>query len=412
MRLIFRVSLILAVFSLSFVYGANAPKCAALQNWDDVFGVLYNDKAAVQAAVDTGITLAKIYNIPAIVTSFKEEKELGDHDVTCAGGPSTKKGVFKCVTNLDGNTKYQIGKTCYGAKPKKPTGTTVTPGDRKLTIGFNRLNSDGGRPIDRYTLETAAGEIVETSTESPFEITGLTNGQLYEYRLKAHNAIGESTHAEISGTPGAKPGKPTITTVTPGDQKLTIDFTRLDSYGGRPIDNYTLETTTGEPKSTPTESPIEITGLTNGQRYEYHLKAHNAMGASPPAVISGTPASEDPSAADPNAADPNAADPNADVKKPETTERTIILYCLLGIAIVVVVGGLACFVWKKSAAPLQIQNKDAEPNAMRDLEEGWKYSGDHHGSVVEEIELQDLKPANDSQVASDASVDVGNDARQ
>eukprot|EP01083_Nonionella_stella_P105340 302974_1 len=236
MRLIFRVSLILAVFSLSFVYGANAPKCAALQNWDDVFGVLYNDKAAVQAAVDTGITLANIYNIPAIVTSFKEEKELGDHDVTCAGGPSTKKGVFKCVTNLDGNTKYQIGKTCY--------------------------------------------------------------------------------------------------------------------------------------------------------------------------------ASEDPSAADPNAADPNAADPNADVKKPETTERTIILYCLLGIAIVVVVGGLACFVWKKSAAPLQIQNKDAEPNAMRDLEEGWKYSGDHHGSVVEEIELQDLKPANDSQVASDASVDVGNDARQ
>eukprot|EP01083_Nonionella_stella_P065112 170342_1 len=202
MRLIFRVSLILAVFSLSFVYGANAPKCAALQNWDDVFGVLYNDKAAVQAAVDTGITLAKIYNIPAIVTSFKEEKELGDHDVTCAGGPSTKKGVFKCVTNLDGNTKYQIGKTCYGAKPKKPTGTTVTPGDRKLTIGFNRLNSDGGRPIDRYTLETTSDDKTKsTLTVSPFEIPGLTNGKLYTYHLKAHNAMGDSIPTVITGTP-------------------------------------------------------------------------------------------------------------------------------------------------------------------------------------------------------------------
>eukprot|EP01083_Nonionella_stella_P285698 972595_1 len=81
------------------------------------------------------------------------------------------------------------------------------------------------------------------------------------------------------------------------------------------------------------------------------------------------------------------------VKQPAPTDaRQIVLYCLLGIVIVVVVGGFGCFVWKKNAAPLQMQNKDAQPNAMRDLEEGWKYRSDHHGPVVEEIELQDLKP--------------------
>eukprot|EP01083_Nonionella_stella_P003637 10476_1 len=69
---------------------------------------------------------------------------------------------------------------------------------------------------------------------------------------------------------------------------------------------------------------------------------------------------------------------NCDTETP-TDARQIVLYCILGIVIVVVVGGLGCSVWKKNAAPLQMQNKDAQPNAMRDLEEGWKYRGDHHG---------------------------------
>eukprot|EP01083_Nonionella_stella_P237478 833059_1 len=131
-------------------------------------------------------------------------------------------------------------------------------------------------PIDRYTVETTDGEHVSTPTGSSFEITGLTNGQLLECHLKAHNAMGDSTVAVISGTPGTKPGQPTDIIVTPGDQKLTIHFTRLATDGGHPIDRYTVETTDGEHVSTPTGSSFEITGLTNGQLLECHLKAHNA----------------------------------------------------------------------------------------------------------------------------------------
>eukprot|EP01083_Nonionella_stella_P180820 645817_1 len=176
-----------------------------------------------------------------------------------------------------------------GAKPAQPTITTVTPGDLKLTIRFTRLTTDGGHPIDNYTLETTADKHVLTPTGSSFEIPGLINGQLYQYRLKAHNAMGASPPAVISDTPGAKPGKPTITTITSGDQKLTIDFAPPTSDGGHSIDNYTLETTTDKHVLTPTESPFEITGLNNSQLYEYHLKAHNAMGDSIPSVITGTP---------------------------------------------------------------------------------------------------------------------------
>eukprot|EP01083_Nonionella_stella_P264468 897135_1 len=181
-----------------------------------------------------------------------------------------------------------------GTKPGQPTDIIVTPGDQKLTIHFTRLATDGGHPIDRYTLETTDGKHVSTRTGSSFEITGLTNGKLLECHLKSHNAMGESTAAVISGTPGTKPGQPTDIIVTPGDQKLTIHFTRLATDGGHPIDRYTLETTDGKHVSTRTGSSFEITGLTNGKLLECHLKSHNAMGESTAAVISGTPVPKQP----------------------------------------------------------------------------------------------------------------------
>eukprot|EP01083_Nonionella_stella_P139727 426865_1 len=192
--------------------------------------------------------------------------------------------------NAMGESTVAVISGTPGTKPGQPTDIIVTPGDQKLTIHFTRLATDGGHPIDRYTLETTDGKHVSTPiTGSAFELIGLTNGQLYEYHLKAHNAMGESTAAVISGTPGTKPGQPTDIIVTPGDQKLNIHFTRLATYGGHRIDRYTVETTDGEHVSTPTGSSFEITGLTNGQLLECHLKAHNAMGESTVAVISGTP---------------------------------------------------------------------------------------------------------------------------
>eukprot|EP01083_Nonionella_stella_P176314 616518_1 len=107
--------------------------------------------------------------------------------------------MLKCSTG--GELSWKIVRPCTGTKPGQPTHIIVTPGDQKLTIHFTRLATYGGHRIDRYTVETTDGEHVSTPTGSSFEITGLTNGQLLECHLKAHNAMGESTAAVISGTP-------------------------------------------------------------------------------------------------------------------------------------------------------------------------------------------------------------------
>lgn len=78
------------------------------------------------------------------------------------------------------------------------------------------------------------------------------------------------------------PSAPTITTITPGNGTLSVNFTAPVSDGGRVITNYQFSTnngstwTTRSPQSA--SSPILITGLTNGVTYQVVIRAVNLEG--------------------------------------------------------------------------------------------------------------------------------------
>eukprot|EP01083_Nonionella_stella_P265202 898646_1 len=109
----------------------SSPKCAALSDKQAVLDVLKADKAAVKAMTDAGTTFEKIYDISAILASFDEEKNLGNHDVPCAEGSPTENGVFGCVANSDGNAKYQLGETCDAAGSASPNLSDDTDAAKK-----------------------------------------------------------------------------------------------------------------------------------------------------------------------------------------------------------------------------------------------------------------------------------------
>jgi hypothetical protein len=89
--------------------------------------------------------------------------------------------------------------------PSAPTITTITGANTRLTVNFTS-GSTGGSPITDYEYSSDNGSTWTSSaqTTSPVVISGLTNGTLYNVKLRAINSVGTSTESSPeTGTPTA-----------------------------------------------------------------------------------------------------------------------------------------------------------------------------------------------------------------
>ncbi len=84
----------------------------------------------------------------------------------------------------------------------------------------------------------------------------------------------------ISIDDSTPPGKPQITSATPGDNQALVNFS-LDNTGGSEITSYTVTASPGGATATGTGSPITVMGLTNGTNYTFTVKATNWGGEGP-----------------------------------------------------------------------------------------------------------------------------------
>ncbi len=167
--------------------------------------------------------------------------------------------------------------------PSAPTITSIIPGNGQLSVAFT-AGSDGGSSITDYKWSVdGTNYTTRAGTASPIVITGLTNGTAYTVRIRAVNVAGDGTVATASAaaTPATTPSAPTITSITPGNQELSVAFTS-GATGGSAITNYMYSTDGGSSftavSPAVTASPITITGLTNGTTYNVQIKAVNAQG--------------------------------------------------------------------------------------------------------------------------------------
>ena len=108
-----------------------------------------------------------------------------------------------------------------------PTITSITPSNGALSVAFT-AGAANGSAITNYQFSTNNGVNWSTrspvSTTSPISITGLTNGQSYNVRLRAINGAGngESTTA-VAAIPSA--------VVVTGDATLTTTYGQAASTG-------------------------------------------------------------------------------------------------------------------------------------------------------------------------------------
>ena len=93
--------------------------------------------------------------------------------------------------------------------PAQPTGLTVTPGNTRAVLRWEAGTGHGGAAINlwQYRQKEGAGaygtwtQISTTPTTTQHEVSGLTNGVLYTFQVRAGNSAGNGAGAEATATP-------------------------------------------------------------------------------------------------------------------------------------------------------------------------------------------------------------------
>ena len=201
--------------------------------------------------------------------------------------------------------------------PSAPTIDSVTPGDETLTVSWSAPSDTGGSGVTGYDLRYIRSDApskadanwterdsVWTSGALSYELDGLSNGVGYDLQVRAVNEAGDGRWSgAISGTPQTIPAAPTIDSVTPGDETLTVSWSAPADTGGSTVEGYDAryirsdapdksDASWTERDGIWTSGALEypLSGLTNGVRYDVQLRAVTGAGNGPwSAPTSATP---------------------------------------------------------------------------------------------------------------------------
>ncbi len=179
--------------------------------------------------------------------------------------------------------------------PSAPTGANAVAGDGQATVSWTAPLSDGGSPINGYTVTSSPGAKTCTTTgATTCTVTGLTNGTPYTFTVTAKNTIGTGPPSAPSNTvtptaPATAPGAPGTPTAVAGNAQATVSWTAPLSDGGSSINGYTVTSSPGAKTCTTTgATTCTVTGLTNGTPYTFTVTAKNTIGTGPPSAPSNT----------------------------------------------------------------------------------------------------------------------------
>ena len=262
-----------------------------------------------QAPVDNGIA----------VTDYEYQVDQGgwastgstDTSVNVGGLTNAQKYTFRVravnAQGVSGASNLIESTPTATTPPAAPTGLTATAGNTEIKLDWDNPGpgDDGGSPIIRYEVSSDGGTnwTSTSSTDSSFNVTGLDVIQ-YTFSVRAVNAVGNSAaSSSVSATPITTPNAPGNPMTTPGDTQIRLDWAAPGSDGGSPITSYqyqqeekkkddqqAVNVKFGDWKDIPgsdvTTRTYTVTGLTNGERYHFRVRAINSQGAGPATLFS------------------------------------------------------------------------------------------------------------------------------
>lgn len=277
------------------------------------------------SAVATTTTIVLAWQAPASSGS----SAILDYTIKyTAGGVQqtvTATGAGFTLTGLTANTSYVISVAARSAAgtgewvtlppvttqatpantaPSAVTGLSLTRSASGFTATWSAPTSNGGSAVTGYTLSTA------TAVDGPYTtryqgtattatVTGLVAGTLYYVRVIAANAVGNSSPAQGTVTPGQAPSAPLNLAVSffssAGSVRARLSWSPPANLYGVPVLYYTATSTQPPPPATPaTTQSTQISGNATtaelpaviGLSYTWSVTAVTAAGESAAATVS------------------------------------------------------------------------------------------------------------------------------
>ena len=172
-------------------------------------------------------------------------------------------------------------------------GVSVTPGNAQLVVTWTAVDTATG-----YTVQwTSSGQgyntgdrqaTVTSGSTTRYTIPSLANGTEYTVRVIATRtgANDGPPSAEVTASPVTTPGAPQHLSAVPGYEQVTLTWDAPSSDGGSAILRYEVAV---DDSGTWIDAGLDleetVTGLTNGQRYTFAVRAVNAAGTGPAATV-------------------------------------------------------------------------------------------------------------------------------
>ena len=189
--------------------------------------------------------------------------------------------------------------------PSAPQSLAATAGNAKVRLDWSAPSSDGGNPIVGYEYRYRAGSGSFTAwanvpgssvNTTSYTVTGLVNGTVHTFEVRARTATLESAAASATATPMAMaPDAPSVT-VKSRHEALHVAWSVADD-GGSNITEYQVQWKSGNQSFHTSRQQFgitgrstTITGLSNGTAYQVRVRARNLVGWGDWSTVkSGTP---------------------------------------------------------------------------------------------------------------------------
>ncbi len=257
-----------------------------------------------------GVTWTEPANNGATITDYDVRYRAGT-----SGGwtdkPHTGTSRNTTITGLTNGQSYQVqvqAKNSAGSgpwsasatatpqpsvsAPGQPDAPTLTAGNTQIEVEWT-APANNGAAITDYDVEYRQGtsgnytDWPHTGTTLNTTITGLTNGQSYQVRVRATNSAGSGPWSDAAtATPTASPSAPDkpVVTLTPGNVEIEVEWTE-PANNGAAITDYDVQYRQGnsggwtDKPHTGTTRSTTIDSLTNGQSYQVRVRATNSAGS-------------------------------------------------------------------------------------------------------------------------------------